>query len=60
MATQSQMTPDTDHADPYADPINPAPPKVDMNLDLGRAAFVMTDPQIDLLSPKGVGWGRVR
>jgi nicotinamidase-related amidase len=44
-------------ADPYADPRNPALPKVDMTLDLSRTALVVTDPQIDSLSPKGGGWG---
>ena len=30
-----------------------------MVLDKGRAAVVVTDPQIDFLSPKGVTWGVV-
>lgn len=44
-------------ANPYADPPNPALPKVEMNLDLARTALVVTDPQIDFLSPKGKAWG---
>jgi nicotinamidase-related amidase len=44
-------------ADPYADPRNPALPKVEMTLDLSRTALLVTDPQIDSLSPKGGGWG---
>jgi len=44
---------------PYADPKEPALPPSDMKLDLKRAALVVTDPQIDFLSPKGVTWGVV-
>lgn len=43
--------------DPYADPENPVLPKRDMTLDLRRTALVVTDPQIDFLSPKGAAWG---
>lgn len=46
-------------SDPYAEPENPALPPSDMKLDLGRAALVVTDPQIDFLSPEGVTWGVV-
>ena len=45
--------------DPYADPANPALPPSDMVLDLSRTALVVTDPQIDFLSPDGVTWGVV-
>ena len=45
--------------DPYADPAQPALPPSDMKLDLSRAALVVTDPQIDFLSPDGVTWGVV-
>ena len=45
--------------DPYADPAEPALPPSDMVLDLKRAALVVTDPQIDFLSPDGVTWGVV-
>lgn len=44
---------------PYADPEKPALPPSDMKLDLPRTALVVTDPQIDFLSPKGVTWGVV-
>ncbi|OUR75225.1 isochorismatase [Alphaproteobacteria bacterium 46_93_T64] len=44
---------------PYADPIKPALPPSDMVLDLKRTALVVTDPQIDFLSPEGVTWGVV-
>lgn len=44
-------------ASPYADPENPALPKSEMVLDLKRAALVVTDPQVDFLSPEGVTWG---
>jgi nicotinamidase-related amidase len=43
----------------YADPANPGLPKSDMKLDLNRSALVVTDPQIDFLSPRGVIWGAV-
>ncbi len=45
--------------DKYAPPANPALPPSDMKLKLKRAALVVTDPQIDFLSPKGVTWGVV-
>ena len=44
---------------PYADPANPALPPSDMKLDFERLALVITDPQVDFLSPKGVAWGVV-
>jgi biuret amidohydrolase len=44
---------------PYADPAKPALPNPEMKLDLRRTALVITDPQIDFLSPKGVTWGVV-
>ncbi|KAB0638322.1 cysteine hydrolase [Burkholderia stagnalis] len=40
----------------YADPAKPALPKTDMKLDLTRTAFVVIDPQIDFMSPKGKAW----
>ena len=46
-------------ADPYAPPANPALPPSDMKLNMSRAALVVTDPQIDFLSPDGVTWGVV-
>jgi len=45
--------------DPYADPAKPALPPSDMVLDLKRTALVVTDPQIDFLSPEGVTWAVV-
>ena len=45
--------------DPYADPAEPALPPSDMVLDTGRAALVVSDPQVDFLSPDGVTWGVV-
>lgn len=44
---------------PYVDPASPALPPSDMVLDLPRTALVVTDPQIDFLSPDGVTWGVV-
>ena len=43
----------------YADPKKAALPPSDMMLDLKRTAVVITDPQVDFLSPKGVTWGVV-
>jgi nicotinamidase-related amidase len=40
----------------YADPKKAALPPSDMVLDLKRTALVVTDPQVDFLSPKGVTW----
>ncbi len=45
--------------DPYADPAKPALPQTDVEVTLGNTALVITDPQIDFLSPKGVTWGVV-
>ena len=45
--------------DPYAPPEKPALPPSDMVLDIKRAALVVTDPQVDFLSPDGVTWGVV-
>ena len=46
-------------ADKYAAPANSALPPSDMQLDLKHTALVVSDPQIDFLSPKGVTWGVV-
>ena len=45
--------------DPYADPAEPALPQTDMSVTLENTALVITDPQIDFLSPDGVTWGVV-
>lgn len=43
----------------YADPKEPALPPSSVNVSLSDTALVITDPQIDFLSPKGVTWGVV-
>ena len=43
----------------YDDPKEPALPQTDMHVDLSNTALVITDPQIDFLSPDGVTWGVV-
>lgn len=43
----------------YDPPAKPALPSSNMVLKKGRVALVVTDPQIDFLSPKGVTWGVV-
>ncbi|BBY22845.1 cysteine hydrolase [Mycobacterium stomatepiae] len=40
----------------YAEPKNPALPGSKFELDHQHAALVVTDPQIDFLSPEGVSW----
>jgi nicotinamidase-related amidase len=40
----------------YADPQYPALPATNFALDHEHAALVVTDPQIDFLSPDGVSW----
>lgn len=40
----------------YADPANPVLPPSNMELDMKRVALVITDPQVDFLSPTGVTW----
>jgi nicotinamidase-related amidase len=42
--------------DIYAEPSEPALPSTNFQLDPARAALVLTDPQIDFLSPEGVSW----
>ena len=42
--------------DPYADPTKPALPQTDVEVTFANTALVITDPQIDFLSPKGVTW----
>ena len=44
---------------PYAEPAEPGLPASNMELDFPRVALVVTDPQIDFLSEKGVTWGIV-
>ena len=43
-------------SDPYADPEKPALPQTDVEVTLSNTALVVTDPQIDFLSPNGVTW----
>ena len=58
-ATLAAGTAEAQTTDPYAPPAEPALPPSDMVLDLSRTALVVTDPQIDFLSPDGVTWGVV-
>lgn len=44
---------------PYDPPAEPALPASDMVLRAGEVALVVTDPQVDFLSPDGVTWGVV-
>ncbi len=43
----------------YNDPPEPALPHTDVHVTLADTALVITDPQIDFLSPDGVTWGVV-
>jgi len=45
--------------DKYADPAKPALPQTDVTVEKSNTALVITDPQIDFLSPDGVTWGVV-
>ena len=47
---------DEDPLAKYAEPEEPGLPPSNMVLDLPRTAIVITDPQIDFLSPDGVTW----
>ncbi len=44
------------HSSIYAEPSEPALPPSGFELDLAHAALVITDPQIDFLSPDGATW----
>jgi hypothetical protein len=59
--TAAGLAADTARAeeDKYATPADSKLPPSDMKLDLARTALVVTDPQIDFLSPEGVTWGVV-
>lgn len=57
-AAVAATVPSLAHAadDAYADPKKGALPKTDVKVDLSNTALVITDPQVDFLSPKGVTW----
>ena len=57
IATVAQA--DEDPLAKYAEPEEPGLPPSNMVLDLPRTAIVITNPQIDFLSPDGVTWGLV-
>lgn len=61
VAAGSALTASTARAEEniYADPAEPALPQTDMEVDLSHTALVITDPQVDFLSPDGVTWGVV-
>lgn len=40
----------------YADPVEPALPQTTMEVSRTNTALVITDPQVDFLSPDGVTW----
>jgi len=52
-------TPAAAGGDKYADPEKGALPNTDVEVTLANTALVITDPQIDFLSPDGVTWGVV-
>ncbi len=43
----------------YADPADPGLPLIDMQIEPGRTALVVVDPQVDFLDEGGVAWGVV-
>lgn len=59
--TAAGLAADTARAeeDKYATPADSKLPPSDMKLNLARTALVVSDPQIDFLSPEGVTWGVV-
>ena len=59
LASVVLVTPVIAADNPYAEPETPGLPPSNMELDFPRAALVVTDPQIDFLSEKGVTWGLV-
>ena len=59
LAVGTAGTAEAQAANPYAPPAKPALPPSDMVLNLSRTALVVTDPQVDFLSPDGVTWGVV-
>ncbi|MEE6135331.1 cysteine hydrolase [Mycobacterium sp. 050128] len=50
------MAPPTTDPSGYDEPDNPGLPSSNFELDHQHAALVVTDPQIDFLSPDGVAW----
>jgi nicotinamidase-related amidase len=61
-AIAAQLRPPDAYAatdDPYADPAEPALPQTDVEVTLSNTALVITDPQVDFLSPNGAAWGVV-
>jgi nicotinamidase-related amidase len=44
------------HLTTYAEPHNPALPRSEFVLDRDHVALVITDPQVDFLSPDGASW----
>jgi biuret amidohydrolase len=59
VAASPAVTKSAAATDKYADPSKPMLPPSNMKLNLERTALVVTDPQIDFLSPNGVTWGVV-
>ncbi|MEO9685074.1 MAG: cysteine hydrolase [Tateyamaria sp.] len=57
--TVAATTASAQTVDRYADSPDAVLPPSNMKLDLSRAALVVTDPQVDFLSPDGVTWGVV-
>ncbi|STC89669.1 Peroxyureidoacrylate/ureidoacrylate amidohydrolase RutB [Edwardsiella hoshinae] len=47
---------ETGKADPYAEPKEYGLPRRGVNLQKSQVALVVVDPQVDFLSPNGVGW----
>jgi len=59
LAMATAVADDHDRLAKYADPAEPALPATDVEISLSDTALVITDPQIDFLSPEGVTWGVV-
>ena len=59
IATGTAMAASEEARKKYADPAEPGLPEIPFEVTLDNTALVVTDPQIDFLSPDGVTWGVV-
>ena len=59
LALSTAAVAEGDALEKYADPAEPALPVTTVDISLSDTAIVITDPQIDFLSPDGVTWGVV-
>ena len=58
-STQATANETARAATAHQPPVNDGLPMPDFDIEMGKTAIVITDPQNDFLSPKGVTWGVV-